>query len=202
MPTPLWTRIVIGLAAVLWFLGALLLDAPLDAAWAKPAGAVIALVVLLLLAFDRWAWRWLPAGLTKRPNLRGTWKGELHYEWPPGTPGVKDCFFTVRQTYSDIEVDMHFDISSSESRSAELIHRNGRYSLWWSYLSIADTQHQSNNPPHRGGAEVNVTLEPKVSFAGNYWTERKTTGRLVAHGRSKKLYGSYEAAAQGEYKAG
>jgi hypothetical protein len=143
----------------------------------------------------------LPVALSKRPNLQGTWKATLHYQWPDGTPTqTKDCFINIRQTYSTVTVDMHFDISDSHSRSAAIVETNGQRSLWWSYLSIAHSLEQVDNPPHRGGAELNISLKPRLSLAGDYWTERKTRGRVTTSGRSKQFYDDYQSALSGTYK--
>lgn len=200
MPTPLATRIVIGLSAALWLVLAFVLDAPVDKTWLKYLGGIASVVVVLVLVFDRWAWRWVPVALSKRPCVSGTWRAKLHYQWPDGTPTqTKDCFIVVRQTYSTITVDMHFDISDSYSRSAAIVETNGRRSLWWSYLSVAHSLEQEGNPPHRGGAELIVSIKPRISLAGDYWTERKTRGRLTTAGRSTHLYDDYESALAGTY---
>lgn len=201
MPTPVWTRIVIALAAALWFAIAYALDAPLDAKWLKPAGFVMSGVVLALLAFDVLLWRWLPLVVTKRPNIRGTWKAELHYQWPEDEPPKsKDCYLVVHQTFSTVSAQMYFDISSSESRSADIRTQDRRRSLWWSYLSMA-YEFDNANPPHRGAAEVVISTVPKTILQGTYWTERKTKGSITTSGRSKKLYEDYHQASRGKYEA-
>jgi hypothetical protein len=200
VPTPLATRIIIGLSAGLWLVLAVVLDAPVDRTWLKYVGGIASMVVVLLLIFDRWAWRWLPAAVTKRPNLQGTWRAQLHYQWPEGTPTqTKDCFITIRQTYSTVRVNMHFDISDSKSRSAAIVETNGTRSLWWSYMSIAHSLEQVDNPPHRGAADLAIAPKPKLSLAGDYWTERKTQGRLTTTGRSRHLYDDYQSALTGTY---
>ena len=200
MPTPLATRIVIGLSASLWLALAFVLEAPVDKGWLNALGAIASVVVVLLLVFDRWAWRWLPVAVSKRPNLQGTWKAQLHYQWPEGTPTqAKGCFIVIRQTYSAVSVDMHFDISDSQSRSAAIVETNGRRSLWWSYLSIAHALEQEGNPPHRGGAELVISHKPKLSLVGDYWTERKTRGRLTITGHTKHCYDDYQSALGGTY---
>jgi hypothetical protein len=200
VPTPLATRIIIGLSAGLWLVLAFVLHAPVDKTWLKYLGGIASVVVVLLLIFDRWAWRWLPVAIGKRPNIHGTWKAQLHYQWPEGTPTqTKDCFVVVRQTYSTVTVDMHFDISDSQSRSAAIVETNGRLSLWWSYLSIAHTLEQKGNPPHRGGAELAISLKPKLSLAGDYWTERKTRGRVTTSGHNRRCYDNYQSALTATY---
>ena len=195
MPTPLWTRIVIGLSAGLWFALAFILDAPVDKTWLSYLGGIASVIVVLLLIFDRWAWKYLPVAISKRPNLQGTWWAQLHYQWPEDTPTqTKDCIIVIHQTYSDISVAMHFDISDSRSHSAAIVPDNGRRSLWWSYLSVAHTLEQEDNPPHQGGGQLVVSLKPKLSLAGDYWTERKTRGQITTSGRTKEFYDTFKAA--------
>lgn len=200
MPTPFWTRVVVGLAAGVWIVIAFVLDVPVDDNWLKALGIVAAVVVLALLAFDRVAWRWLPSALTRRPKLHGTWKATINYEWPAGTPQSKDCFIVVRQTYSTVSVGMLFDISSSQSRSAAIVSSDGRRHLWFSYWSAADAQHREDNPPHRGAAELVVSAKPRTRLEGDYWTDRKTLGRIATSGHSKTVYDDYQSAQAGTYK--
>lgn len=68
---------------------------------------------------------------------------------------------------------MHFDISDSHSRSAAIVETNGQRSLWWSYRSSAHSLEQEGNPPHRGAAELVISSKPKLSLAGDYWTEER-----------------------------
>lgn len=179
---------------------ALVLKAPVDATWLKPAGAVMSGVVLMLLAFDRWAWKLLPCSISKRPNIHGTWKAELHYQWPDGAPTqTKPCYLTIRQTYSTVTVDMHLDISASHSTSAAVVRSNGRYSLWWTYWNSANTLQRDDNPPHRASAAAGISLKPEMRLEGDYWTERKTRGRIVTLAHSKHLYDDFVSAERGDY---
>lgn len=199
MPSPTWTRIVIGLAASLWFAIAYFLDAPVEAAWLRPAGFVMAAVVLLLLAFDLFLWRALPIWLTKRPDIRGTWRSELHYRWPADEPPkTKECFLVVHQTFSAVSIRMLFPKFSSESLSADIKCPEKKRSLWWTYLGMPD-EFDPGNPMHRGAAEAVIATVPKARLEGTYWTERGTRGRIVTNGRSTKLYEDFEQAQAAEY---
>jgi hypothetical protein len=200
MPTPFWTRLIIGLTAALWLLIAFVLDVPVDKNWLKALGGIGAAIVGALLLFDYWAWRLLPAGILRRPKLHGTWKATLHYQWPEGTPTkTKPCYIVIRQTYSAVSVEMLFDISASQSRSASIVNENGRRSLWFSYWSAATALEREGNPPHRGGAELVISRKPR-RLEGDYWTERKTRGRIVTEGHTGRVYDTYEGAQSGEYQ--
>lgn len=76
---------------------------------------------------------------------------------------------------------------------------NGTRRLWWSYLSLAHSLEQKGNPPHRGGAELVSSEKPTLSLACDYWTERKTNGRLTTHGRNKHCYDDFPRAIEATY---
>jgi hypothetical protein len=201
MPTPGWTRVVIFLAAGFWLLLTFVLDVPVDTMWLKSLGGIASGVVLVLLAFDSLLWRWLPEALTRRPVLRGTWRASLQYQWPMDEPQKsKDCYIVIRQTFSKVSVDMLLDISESHSTSADLIERNGRRFLCFSYWSSARTTEREGNPPHRGGAELAVSTKPRTRLEGDYWTERRTIGHISTLGHSSTLFDDYSSAQVGSYK--
>jgi len=200
VPSPTWTRLVIALAASLWFATALVMQAPVDAELLKPAGLVMSAVVLVLLCFDWWVWKLLPASLTRRPNLQGTWQATLEYRWPPNSPTqTKDCYLVIRQTYSTVRVDMLFDISTSESTSARLITEGGRSDLSWTYWSVARVDKRQGNPPHRGAAHAVVSSLKAPALEGEYWTDRQTVGRISTGGRSRTLHRAYDEAKADDY---
>jgi hypothetical protein len=76
---------------------------------------------------------------------------------------------------------------------------NGRWSLWWSYLSVAHALEQEGNPPHRGAAELAISVRPKLALSGDYWTERKTRGRLTTSGHSNRCYDDFQSALNATY---
>ena len=72
MPTSVWTRIVIALAALFSGGLAIALGAHIDSKLVRAVVQDSSAVILVLLGFDRWLWRWpLLNRLTKRPNLHG-----------------------------------------------------------------------------------------------------------------------------------
>lgn len=71
--------------------------------------------------------------------------------------------------------------------------------MWWSYLSVAHSLQQEGNPPHRGGAELVISPKPKRSLADDYWTERKTRGRLTTAGYSRHCYDDCQSALTATY---
>lgn len=198
MPSATWTRVVVVLGAALWFVALWVLGETFDAVWIKPAGVVLAAVVGLLWLFDRFVWRWVPGKLRKRPKVHGTWAADLHFTDRHGKADVKRCYLVIRQTFSKVTVCMYFDISASDSERAEILAANDIYRLAWDYRSAAN-EYDHENPSHRGKAEMKIATVPVLAMDGTYWTERKTTGRLVTVGWSKEVFDSFAAADAAEY---
>jgi hypothetical protein len=200
MPTSSWTRVVIGLAALIALGIVWATSGQLDFAYAKWLVSATSVVTLLLLAFDRRLWRYAPFRLlVNRPVLHGTWKTELTTTFEARAEEVIEAYLVIRQTYSRISVDMFFDRSSSRSMSGDLVNESGRCTLYYLFRSQAHTRYRDGNPPSRGGAALVVAREPKLHIAGDYWMERGTRGDLRTVGYSPKTYDTYASAQAAEF---
>lgn len=198
MPTSNWIRGIVFASSLFWVFAAWLLGEPIGDDYVRAVGCAASVLVVLVLLFDIWLWRFLPEWLVRIPNLRGTWRAVIEYGDKDGPIGTADCFLVIRQTYSSIAVDMLFEKSASNSRSAELRESDGSFRIWFSYFSQAGTLSRSGNPPHRGGAELLVT-RPARGVTGAYWTERSTCGEISSSGRTRNLHNDFKAATVDEY---
>src|SRR6266550_3514284 len=127
MPTSVWTRAVIALAAAAWVLIAFLSGRRLEWWWGTSLGLVAASGVLMLLAYDRWIWKWPGLRrLTNRPVLHGTWKAELTTDYPARQHEAIESYIVIDQTYSRLCVRMLFDRSESQSTHGDIVFENGR----------------------------------------------------------------------------
>jgi len=203
MPTSRWTRIVIALAAAAWALILLASGGSLKASWAEPLGYAATVVVLLLLAYDRWVWRWPVARrLSGRPVLHGTWRIELRTSYEARKEEVIRAYLIVRQTYSNISAAMLFDRSSSTSMSADLVVESGRWVLYYVFRSDKLTLEREGNPPARGAAQLTVATRPSTHLEGDYWMEHGTRGYVRTTGYIPALYDSYRSADAATYSLG
>lgn len=88
MPSRNTIGIIVGVAALIYFGGFLVLEAPAWRVLMQLSGLAVLSVPVLLYAFDRFLWK-LPGVnyFAKRPVLHGTWKGtfESDYEYPETT---------------------------------------------------------------------------------------------------------------------
>jgi hypothetical protein len=120
MPTRTQVQVVLVIAVIVWA-GLLFVEGvTLKPSYLKPFSLTVAVVILILLAFERWLWRIPPvAKALHRPVLRGTWKGQLKSNWIDPRTGQEiepiDIFLLVRQTYSTVSLRLMTQESTSRS---------------------------------------------------------------------------------------
>jgi hypothetical protein len=202
MPTAQWTRVVIWLSAATWAVILVLNGESLKSNWAQPLGWAATVVVLLLLAFDRWIWCWpFVRSAVRHVDIRGTWKATLHTNYEARRGEEIETYVAIRQTYSTVSVTMLTDRATSASRSANLGCHNGTWLLSYLYTGEkhADAPDRGTNPHARGAAELVVATSPKVHLEGDYWTEVSTTGRISTIGHSLKVFDTFDAARSATY---
>jgi hypothetical protein len=201
MPSPNWTRAIIIIAAGSWAAIALLSGETLKWSWVRWLGIASAALVLAVLAFDRWAWRWPGVRrLTRRPVLHGTWRAELRTSYEGRKDETIESYLVIRQTYSTVCIDMLFDRSQSTSVSGDLVAEDGRCLLYYVFRSDKQTLERDDNPPARGAAQLTVSRKPLVRLEGDYWMEHGTHGRVTTTGHTPALYDSYRDAQSGTYR--
>lgn len=193
MPTSQWTRIVIFLAAGVWFVAALMMGVPVDQAWTKPLSITASVVVLLLMSFDSFLWALVPNRFMRVPKLAGTWKATLKssFKNDDGKPTELTCFLAIKQTYSSIHIEMLFPKSESYSTSASIVFPDGIAELWYSYRSEAHSLNRDGNPPHKGAAKMRIA----EGLSGDYWTDRGSYGRIETSAHTSKFIRDYKSAA-------
>jgi hypothetical protein len=201
VPTSAWTRLVIALAAAIALGIVWATSGKLDATFVKAIVTATSAVTLLLLAFDRWLWRYAPfRWAVRRPVLHGTWKMTQQTTYQARAHEPMECYLVVHQTYSTIRVNGLYAISDSQSLSADLAVDRSRCMLSYIFRTDAHTMHRDGNPPSRGAATLKVGRQPQLHFEGDYWMERGTRGSITSVGHTPKIYDTFEAARQATYK--
>lgn len=201
MPSSTWARIVIALAALVAGGFGLALGADIDPKLVRAVVPASAVVILFLLAFDRWLWRWpVIRLLVSRPILHGTWKTELRTSYRQRADETIEAYLVIDQTYSGICVRMLFDRSQSVSVSGDLVQEDGHCVLYYVFRSDKHALEPATNSPSRGAADLKVETEPSVHLEGDYWMEVGTKGRIVTTGHSRKRYSTFTAARKGTYR--
>jgi hypothetical protein len=200
VPSSNWARITIAIAALASAGIILATGGSVNINTAKAVTSASSVVILVLLAFDKWLWR-LPGirQLHARPVLHGTWRTELRSTYRERKEELIECYLVVDQTYSRICTRMLFDRSRSASMSGELVRENGRCVLYYLFKSDKGALEAATNPPSRGAADLTVGMQPSIHLEGDYWMEVGTKGQLCTVGHSPKIYDTFSGARQGEY---
>jgi hypothetical protein len=167
------------------------------ALWAPYGGAVTAASLFVWL-FDRWLWAWPPfAWFVERPNLRGTWRGELQSQWvdpktqtnPPPIP----AFMIVTQTSSTLYLRQFTGESESSTIAASVLKdHDDAESVAVLYRNDPKVTVRDRSPIHFGGLHLRVS--GRDAMEGDYWTDRNTTGRLTLKRISQKKSRSFAEA--------
>lgn len=200
MPSRTLIWAIVGVAALVYFVGFLVLDAPDGRVLMQFSGLAVLAVSLVLFAFDRFLWK-LPFvnSLAKRPVLHGTWKGtfESDYVYPETgkREGPTEAYLAARQTYSSLHVRFITAKSTSESMACELKTKSdGRYEIYAVYENRPPLLDQQESPVHRGGLILEVVGDPAHALRGSYWTDRKTQGDLKLDGYSQNVHDDFDGA--------
>lgn len=156
--------------------------------------------IALLLEHVLWHLPVLHGWFVKRPDLRGTWRVTLQSDWKdPETderiPPI-ECFMGVEQTLSTL----HMHLMTPESDSwfiADHIRPspNGAgYQVAGVYTNKPDVHLRGvRSEIHRGALvfDTHGAENRPASLAGEYWTDRNTTGSMALEGRVDELYTRY-----------
>lgn len=201
MPSAGWIRVVIGLAAGAVFGISTLTGDSIDRQGFRWLGGVAGGITLLLLAFDRWIWKWpgirFLSELGGRRVIHGTWCGSFDYEADEnGHPGSSLFYLSVKQTYSETDVRCYFPRTGSTSRSltATLLPDGPRHTLHFLYSSKAEAPDRDRNRPHEGACTLAVVGRPVEELSGSYYTDRHGRGNMLASAHSKRVAGSLRQA--------
>jgi hypothetical protein len=205
MPSRTLIQVIVGLTALIYFVGFLVLEASAGRVLMQLSGLAVLVVSVVLFAFDKFLWK-LPVinAFVKRPILHGTWQGtfESDYEYPKTgkKEGPTEAYLVARQTYSSLHVRFITGRSASESMACELrAKRDGRYEIYAVYENRPPLLKQKESPVHRGGLILEVVGDPAHALEGSYWTDRKTQGDLRFDGYSRKLHDDFDNASRDTY---
>jgi len=188
--------ILLGFSAGVFLLLAILEGADQQNLWSivrLVPQVVTADSVLITLFVTRW-WRWrvLQNWLVPFPDLDGSWDGFIQTTWvnpeTGKTPGRIPVLLAIRQSFTQISCVMHTAEMSSHSYAADFIlDEPGQIRrLVYSYRSSPRPTVAHRSPPHDGTIVFDIVVKPRRALDGRYWTERKTTGEIHLHFRTKQ----------------
>lgn len=192
---------LIAIAFVLWYVLLIVNGLTPSIEWFKPYSMVIGLLGIILIVFERWAWK-LPIlhdWFVPRPNLSGTWEVTLQSGWgdKKGKQRASPIhgYMTVRQTYSTLSMHLMTEESSSEFIASSVVRSDdGTYQVAALYRNTPKVLIQDRSRIHHGGMLLRVLGNPPYSLEGYYWTDRDTQGEMRLSNRRTQLFWDLQSA--------
>jgi hypothetical protein len=183
---------IILAAAIIWGVLLVLERVAVSLTLLRPYSAVVGILLLLLTAFDLWAWRLpiLQGWLVKRPVLTGTWRADVRSNWIDPATGQRiapiAAFMVVRQTFSALALTLITDESRSELLGAEISRGpDGTYRVFGVYRNEPRLTVRHRSEIHYGALELRVAGSSPQRIEGHYWTDRNTAGELLLSERKR-----------------
>ena len=207
MISRLYLSVIIAAAAGLWALLLVLQGVSVSPVWLRPFSVVIGGMILLLLAFDRWLWRWrlFHPWFVAKPNLQGTWRGELVSTWvrPASAEPLPpiEAHLVIRQTFSSIRLRLVTQESHSDCLVANIPDdAGGTKCVVGTYLNSPKILNRETNPIHHGGMVLRILDGDTCILEGEYWTDRGTKGAMRFESWSPKLLYDRRQACKAKYR--
>lgn len=194
------TKIIIGIAAGIWFLVALLTDQAVETVALKTISLAGTVVTILFLLYDRFIWKWkVVRAITGKPSVAGTWRGVLRSDYvrPGETHAVQPIptVIRVKQTNSTLLATLFTGESESVTEQGKLIKEDDdRWRMSWIYHNTPRQAVQHRSDEHRGVCDVYLSGKNGETLTGRYFTGRKTTGEIELTEWSKLSYGDAKSA--------
>src|SRR5262249_39835583 len=148
---------------------------------------------------DHFLWRIPGVGrkLSKRPDIRGTWRGQLASNWENPETGQRidpdpEVYLVVRQTFWSVSANLITKESKSCSTTATIEDDGcGQYQFVAQDRNTPRASVRERSEVHHGSFKLDIGGEPVDRLEGYYWTDRNTMGELEFDQRSGKAVDSF-----------
>lgn len=203
------TRISVALAvaAMAWGLVLYLQGSSLTWEHLAPFSTVVAVLAAIAVLMEHFLWRVriLQGWLFERPDLRGTWAVTINSEWiDPQTnervPPIS-AYAAITQTMTKLEIHL----MTPESESCVVAHAitptdcGNRFNISVVYANTPDVELRGVRSERHVGAAMITTHGSKKykpeSMSAEYWTDRRSVGRMSFEKRKPTIYSRYQDAA-------
>jgi hypothetical protein len=200
-PSRTFIQVLVLVVAGVYLVSYLIRGLPTSELFA-PIGAAGAVASVVVLAFDHWLWRMPGIGrkFSKRPDIRGTWRGRLASNWVNPETGARidpdpEVYLVVRQTFWSVTANLITKESKSCSTTATIEDDGcGQYQFVAQYRNTPRASVRDRSEVHHGSFKLDISGQPVDRLEGYYWTDRNTMGELVFDRRSKAVTDSFQHA--------
>lgn len=191
------SRIIAGVAIAIFTTLLWLGGEDVSADWVRFVSLATLAAVAVEATYDKWLWAVIPTSGSRRPDLRGTWRGKLVTHWTdPDTgevPAQKVCYLVIRQTASTIRATLLTDESRSDSSIAELADDGGGMWLRYLYRNQPQIRVDHRSTAHHGAVALEID-SGGTQLEGHYWTDRNSRGELAFENRVAKYAATFSEA--------
>jgi hypothetical protein len=164
------------------------------------ASSAISATAVFWLFFARWGWKHWPLNLLfNRPNVSGTWIGHLESDWQSATTHPRitvPIAFAIRQTFFSLQICSLTKDREGLSDVANLIVMKASDVTYLSYVYSLREEFRAGMGTQQGAAELRLVKGALPELKGEYWTNTKTSGRLILRRCSNDLVASFDSARQ------
>jgi len=153
--------------------------------WFIEAPSAITIYGLLLLIFNKYAWKWKYIKyifLIKTPNLNGSWSGFIRTDWDNNSTETQ-AKLRIYQNWTQIKICLYTSNSSSHSKTASIITDDPEgYILSYQYFNQPKTETPGTMSMHFGTSELKIDKNIK-DLEGDYYSGRgrRNMGYLKFH---------------------
>lgn len=198
--------VFLGIAAIAWATVLLLQGRQLSLTDLAPFSTVVGVLAVGALLLEKFLWRhpWLHGWFVQRPDLRGTWKVQLQSDWVNPETGLSlgtiTCYMGVEQTLSTLQ--MHLMTPESESWFVAHSVRPSPSETGFQIVGVYTNKphvhlRSATSSMHLGAVIIDThggsNLRPETLTA-EYWTDRKTMGRMTFTNRNDAVYTQFSQA--------
>ena len=148
----------------------------------------VSIITIIAIIFCKYLWKFniLKGWLIKIPNINGTWEGFILSDWVDPitgkTPSKIPVILSIKQSLLNISCVMRTQemISRSINCSYNINQDEQLLQLTYIYLSTPHQNIQERSRQHHGAIIFDIAEleDKKIKLFGNYWTGRKTTGKI------------------------
>lgn len=181
---------VVGLLLLVWLFDGMLVGPQT----LKRVPTAVTGTLFFWVFFARWGWKWRPLNMIfKRPYLGGTWVGHLESDWQRGMakPGrLIPIAFTISQTLFSIVIRSFTNDREGVSDVAKVVVKEEAGVTYLSYVYSLREEFRAGQGNQQGAAELRVSGK-RAELRGEYWTNMKTSGRVLLRRCSHQVLPSF-----------
>ncbi|MCO5114327.1 MAG: hypothetical protein M9899_09130 [Bdellovibrionaceae bacterium] len=179
-------KMTIGLAAIVFIILSFVKGQTFLEELIGVISQTISYTFIIRLIFIKWVWKYIPflEIIHGIPYLEGKWTGTFESTWRPSPDApCATGSIEVKITQPDIHC-IKITQKSGESLShsyGEVFEtlEDGSIFLNFSYKNVPNADVRDRSQINFGSARYQLERDSSYKLSGNYWTDRKSTGKIT-----------------------